>query len=133
LLTISVEFGLLAALLKPPLLAAPELLEELELELEPHAASTTAVTIAIVLAKIMRRIRAPGAAVDFICSPLLVRVMRPPSIVLTAGLLCLRGLADSRTYSTVRETIALFLGRRDACCRASNPRVRQPLTRRSHL
>ena len=68
LLTISVAFGLLAALLSAPELEAPDDPDELELELEPHAARTRAGSSAVATATSARRRRARGALVDLICS-----------------------------------------------------------------
>src|SRR6476619_6044867 len=78
LLTIKVAFGLLAAVLRPP---APDEPELEELELLPHAASTSTATAAVATDKPARLARAFSLLVGFIVSASVVRVILPPSLV----------------------------------------------------
>jgi hypothetical protein len=112
-LTISVAFGLLAALLRPE----PELdeleLEELELELEPHAASRSMASSAAIVAGAKRIARAPELLVDFIVPPSVVRVIRPPSLVRSLGRFCRAGpLASNLLDSQGRGQRAFDSSRR---------------------
>jgi hypothetical protein len=59
--------------------------DELELELEPHAASRSTASSAAIVAGAKRIARAPERLLDFIVPPSVVRVIRPPSLVRFVG------------------------------------------------